>query len=164
MHIGRSSNLRYTVLGPVPSIVIQVKNPAVKAVSQMPRQNLPEQGKPTKSNIRKKEETNQVKGQMCPPVNLECSSTCKVKYCMQFWSQFLPSIPDLDDLLIQLCRQEKNEVHAKSRQTSLSHEIRSSSTAQIKLLPDQSMQTNRCLQFVSLGCFSTAYQQFIFPT
>lgn len=100
MHIGRSSNLRYTVLGPVPSIVIQVKNPAVNAVSQMPRQNLPEQGKTTKSNIRKKEETNQVKGQMCPSVNLECSSTCKVKYCMQFWSQFLPSIPDLDDLLI----------------------------------------------------------------
>lgn len=43
--MGKSSNLKYTVLGPVLTIVTQEKNLAVTIVSQMPAQNLPERGK-----------------------------------------------------------------------------------------------------------------------
>lgn len=54
MHVGKSSNLRYAALGPVPTLVIQEENLAVKIASQIPTQNLPGRGEKGKSNIRNK--------------------------------------------------------------------------------------------------------------
>lgn len=120
-------------------------------------------GEKSKPNIRNKQETNQVQGQICPPVSLEPYKYLNLQYYKQFWSQFLLSVPDLENLLIQFCHQEK--MKRTPRVTKLVSLMEFISVLQSKQNSCLTTQLKRiAILSLSSQLALTAYRQFIFPT
>lgn len=158
MHKGRSPDLRWAALGPVPTSATQEQNLAPKIVSLVPTQNLREKGRKAKQLSGTRENNVSTRTNTFPSKSwtlkaLELSTTHS--------SGPIPAFGSRSGWHLNSALPPREKMKCTpSHQTGLSHEIHSSFTARMKLLPDQS--PDPCAHFAFSGPFSTS--MFIFPT